>query len=141
MITLVLFLIAGILNAAMDKIAFTFDNSIFSKLNPLFWDVRISWKNQYKQPLRPSTPKWYYFKIFQPPYEETFPYSSSALVMFTDAWHLAKFLMLVCLCCGAVCYQPLLTGFLDFVLFYLAFTVTFTIFYTKIFDKRFYGKK
>ena len=140
MITLVLFLIAGILNAAMDKIAFTFDNSIFSKLNPLFWDVRVSWKNQYKQPLRPSTPKWYYFKIFQPPYEETFPYSSSALVMFTDAWHLAKFLMLVCLCCGAVCYQSLLTGFLDFVLLYLAFTVTFTIFYTKLFDKRFWNK-
>lgn len=138
MYLLLVLILAGMFNAAMDKIAFTFNNSIFSKLNPLFWDVKVSWKNQYKQPLRPSTPKWYYFKIFQPPYEETFPYSSSALVMFTDAWHLAKFLMLVCVLGVAVSYETLITPFVDFVLFYLAFTVSFTIFYTKIFDKRFW---
>ena len=53
MITLILLLTAGILNAVMDKIAFNYKSSIFKDLNPRFWDVKQSWKNQWKWPLQP----------------------------------------------------------------------------------------
>lgn len=43
---------------------------------------------------------WYYLWIFTPPYIESFPYSSTALVMFTDFWHCRKFFrniwMIIC---------------------------------------------
>jgi len=129
MISLILMIVAGAFNAVMDKIAFTFSSSIFRNLNPMFWDLSVSWKNQWKWPLEPFK-GWWYFGLYKPPYQEHFPYSTTMLVMFTDAWHLAKFLMLCCMMLAVVFYAPMFNWFVDFVLMYCGFTVTFTYVYT-----------
>lgn len=43
MITLILIVLTGIINALMDIIIGRYDQSIFSKFNPEWWDPRISW--------------------------------------------------------------------------------------------------
>ena len=123
-------LIAGALNAIMDKIAFTFKSSIFKDLNPRFWDVKQSWKNQWKWPLQPYT-SWYYFGLYEPRYKENFPYSNTFLVWAVDAWHLSKALML-----GIVLYNPIFSTLIDLIVYYIAFTISFTYFYEYILNKK-----
>ena len=131
MITSILLLAAGILNAVMDKIAFNYKSSIFKDLNPRFWDVKQSWKNQWKWPLEPYT-GWYYFGLYTPRYKENFPYSNTFLVWATDAWHLAKALMLGCIMLGIVFYSPMFGWLIDAVIYYCIFTLAFTYFYSYI---------
>ena len=131
MITSILLLAAGILNAVMDKIAFNYKSSIFKDLNPRFWDVKQSWKNQWKWPLEPYT-GWYYFGLYTPRYKENFPYSNTFLVWATDAWHLAKALMLGCIMLGIVFYSPMFGWFIVAVVYYCIFTLAFTYFYSYI---------
>ena len=131
MITSILLLAAGILNAVMDKIAFNYKSSIFKDLNPRFWDVKQSWKNQWKWPLQPYT-GWYYFGLYTPRYKENFPYSNTFLVWATDAWHLAKALMLGCIILGIVFYSPMFGWLIDAVVYYCIFTLAFTYFYSYI---------
>ena len=131
MITSILLLAAGILNAVMDKIAFNYKSSIFKDLNPRFWDVKQSWKNQWKWPLQPYT-GWYYFGLYTPRYKENFPYSNTFLVWATDAWHLAKALMLGCIMLGIVFYSPMFGWLIDAVIYYCIFTLAFTYFYSYI---------
>jgi hypothetical protein len=131
MITLILLLAAGILNAVMDKIAFNYKSSIFKDLNPRFWDVKQSWKNQWKWPLEPYT-GWYYFGLYTSRYKENFPYSNTFLVWATDAWHLAKALMLGCIMLGIVFYSPMFGWLIDAVIYYCIFTLAFTYFYSYI---------
>ena len=131
MITSILLLAAGILNAVMDKIAFNYKSSIFKDLNPRFWDVKQSWKNQWKWPLQPYT-GWYYFGLYTPRYKENFPYSNTFLVWATDAWHLAKALMLGCIMLGIVFYSPMFGWLIDAVVYYCIFTLAFTYFYSYI---------
>ena len=126
-------MLAGIFNAGMDKMAFTFNKSIFSKFNPKYWDPSISWKNQWKQPLQPSKNHWYYFGLVKPPYEEAFPYSTYFLVFLTDGWHLFKTLMLFFIMLAVVNYKVMFGFWIDVVILYTAFTATFTAFYSYMF--------
>ena len=135
MITLILLLTAGILNAVMDKIAFNYKSSIFKDLNPRFWDVKQSWKNQWKWPLQPYD-SWYYFGLYAPRYKENFPYSNTFLVWARDAWHLAKALMLCFIMLGIVFYSPMFGWFIDAVIYYCTFTLAFTYFYEYILNKK-----
>jgi hypothetical protein len=134
MITLILMMIAGALNAIMDRIAFTFKSSVFKNLNPHFWNVKESWKNQWKWPLRPYNKK-YYLGLYTPRYEEKFPFSSTFLIWTTDAWHLAKSLMLGFITLGIVLYCPMFNFIIDMFLYYCAFTIIFTYFYEYILKK------
>ena len=131
MLTLFFITIAGILNAVMDKIAFNYSSSIFKNLNPKFWNVKESWKNQWKWPLEPYN-SWYYFGLYTPRYKEHFPYSNTFLVWATDAWHLAKALMLGFIMLSIVAYKPMFGWLIDAFIFYCAFTVAFTYFYSYI---------
>ena len=97
MISLILCLVLGIVDAAKDIITFRFKQSVFYNLNRQFWDPLVSWKNKYKTPLTPFKPKWYY-PVLAPKLEERFPFSSTMLVFLTDAWHLLKSTMIVCIC-------------------------------------------
>jgi len=116
MITLILIIIAGALNAIMDKLVFAFKSSIFKDLNPRFWDVKQSWKNQWKWPLQPYD-SWYYFGLYTPRYKENFPYSNTFLVWTTDAWHLTKSIMLGLIMLGIVLYNPIFnTYFYEYIL-------------------------
>jgi hypothetical protein len=48
MISLILFFLAGIVDAARDFVGFRLEQSIFYKYNPQFWNTDKSWKNKYK---------------------------------------------------------------------------------------------
>lgn len=132
MTTILLMVLAGMLNAVMDKLDFNYSTSIFKNLNPLFWDMSISWKNQWEQPMVPPYNYWYYFGLYTPRYQEHYPYSNTILVFTTDAWHLAKALMILCICLSIVFYQPMFGWAIDAFICYCAFTVTFTYFYEKV---------
>lgn len=131
MISLILCALAGALNATYEILFVSFKYSIFSKLNPQYWDPKTSWVYKWRYPLRPAPNRWYYFG-FIPRHEERFPYSSTIFVWATDAWHLFKAIMLVCLMSAMVLYSPIITPFVDFFLLYVTFTFVFTIFYDYI---------
>lgn len=82
---LALVLAAGA-NATMDVLSFRYERSVFASFTGQrqWLDPRVSWTN-----------KW---KDGDPRQGEAFPLSSTALVGLTDAWHLAKSAMLLCLC-------------------------------------------
>ena len=134
MISLILICLAGALNAAMDILFTNYNNSIFSRFNPLWWNPEESWKFKWVYPLQPSTPKWYYFG-FLPRYEERFPYSSTILVWLTDAWHFIKALMLLAIVVSIVVYNPIICPVIDWIIYYISWTFTFTIFYDYIYRK------
>lgn len=78
--------IAAAANALMDKLSFRYNESIFAKQPAAYqqWlNPAISWPNKWKNGDRKQG--------------EAFPLSSTALVWTTDAWHLAKSIMLSCL--------------------------------------------
>lgn len=131
MISLILVIIAGMFNAIMDKIDFNFSTSIFKNKNPKFWNLKESWKNQWKWPLRPYN-SWYYFGLYKPKYAENFPYSNTFLVVLTDAWHLSKTIMLILISLSIILYSPILTPLLDIIFLFCGFTITFTYFYQYI---------
>lgn len=112
MISILLIILAGICNAIMDKLQFGFHSSIFKKLNQQFWNPTFSWKN-----------KW----------NTRFPkLTSTIFVMFTDAWHLFKYLMVMYITLSIVFYQPIVNWYVDIAIINCAFTCTFELFYSKI---------
>jgi len=132
MISLILIALAGALNATYEILFTGFNQSIFKKLNPEFWNPLESWKFKWASPFpQPAEDKWYYFG-FLPRYKERFPYSSTVFVFLTDAWHLFKALMLGCIMLAVVNYSVLVTPFIDFILLYVTFTFTFTMFFDYI---------
>lgn len=130
MITLILITLAGICNSIMDVLFTRFDKSIFKNLNPLYWNPKYSWKYKWKIPLQPPTKKWYYFGIY-PQYEERFPYCSTIFVFLTDAWHLFKSSMLLFIMLSIVSYQPIISLYIDWFIYYVSWTLTFTYLYRK----------
>lgn len=118
----------------MDVLFTRYSVSVFKGLNPLWWDPMKSWKNKWKSPLQPPTKKWYYFG-FLPENEEKFPFSSTILVFLTDAWHLAKFLMLIFISLSIVLYNPIISPMVDWFIYYIGWTIPFTFFYSKILVK------
>ena len=129
MISLILIALAGALNATYEILFTGFNQSIFKKLNPEFWNPLESWKFKWASPFpQPVEDKWYYFG-FLPRYKERFPYSSTVFVFLTDAWHLFKALMLGCIMLAVVNYSVVITPFIDFILLYVTFTFTFTMFF------------
>lgn len=54
-----------------------------------------TWENKYAKDsegalLPLSKSPWYYLGLYKPAYKEAFPFSSTALVSFTDPWHRSK---------------------------------------------------
>jgi len=129
MISLILIALAGAFNATYEILFTGFNQSIFKKLNPEFWNPLESWKFKWASPFpQTAEPKWYYFG-YLPRYKERFPYLSTVFVFLTDAWHLFKALMLGCIMLAVVNYSVLVTPFIDFILLYVTFTFTFTMFF------------
>lgn len=114
----ILFALAGVFNAFMDKLQFHYPNSIFPKLgNDKFWNPSVSWKNKYKD--------W-----DGGDRRAKFPFSKTTLVFLTDGWHLFQFLMLTCF--SAACVPPVAVWwhwFLWFVGLRFCFSIGFTIFF------------
>lgn len=85
-VTILALVLAAGANATMDTLSFRYDRSVFAALpaQRQWLDPRVSWTNKWKDGDQARG--------------EAFPLSSTALVGLTDAWHLAKSLMLLCLC-------------------------------------------
>lgn len=80
-VSLVSFGIAASLCAVTETLKEFFDRSIFKDLNQEFWNPQISWRN-----------KWKDGDITK---GEKFFGSSTFLSLFTDGWHLCKFLFIL----------------------------------------------
>jgi hypothetical protein len=88
----------------------------------MFRDNNSGWNKKWKlgptgKLIRYNEKDWYYFGHY-PKFKESFPYSSTVLVCFTDNWHKYQFIFLRCIYL-AVTIQ--LSGFIGAIL--LAFTV------------------
>lgn len=88
----ILCIIAGIAKSVMDTIVFRTE----SKLpDTIFWDGKLSGNLKYKlvdgQKVPNTKRLWYCLWLVTPKYVEKFPYSTTLLVGFTDAWHAFQF--------------------------------------------------
>lgn len=92
LISLIFFILASISNAVMDTCSHHFSNSVFSKLNPKFWDATISWMNKYVD----GNPSKGIRKLF---WIINFP------VQLTDAWHMFKSLMIIFICASIATFK------------------------------------
>lgn len=116
MIFPILFLvIAGISEAIMDTLAHHFEESIFSQLNPNYWNPVLSGGNKWLDGDKTKG--------------ERFFMSSTLLVGFTEGWHLFKMIRTLSIFIGFT----FLIGWGSLFLM-IAFKFTFTIFY-KYFKK------
>lgn len=130
-VKLILFALAGVFNAVMDKLQFHYGKSIFPNNDTdkflgggiQYWKPSISWKNKYKDwdggDKRPK-----------------FLFAKTALVFLTDGWHFAQFLMLTCF--SAACVPPVNVWWMWFVWFVglrFCFSVGFTVFFDRLLAK------
>jgi uncharacterized membrane protein YbjE (DUF340 family) len=83
----ILIFIIALSSAVMDTLKDKFSVSIFKNLNPYFWNPAESWKNKYKNRDKTQGKK----------YPE---YLSGLTDSFSDAWHIFKFLIVVCIIIG-----------------------------------------
>jgi hypothetical protein len=120
--------VAGILVAVMDKITHHFDISIFNNpkiFNRLYWDPAVSWRNKYENyGLPPYKRKEIRGTAFKVP------------VIFTDAWHLFKWLALSLLGVSVLVYSPFINPFIDLLIIGASFGVAFTLFYSHLLVKK-----
>jgi len=126
MTSLLLIILAGILNAAMDIIVSTtrYNKSVFKMLPKnweTFFDSTTSWQNKWKDGDRDKG--------------ELFFGSSTFLVWTTDAWHLFKTLMLLCFSVAVVTYNPMINPLIDAITYWIVFGIVFELFWSKIFLK------
>lgn len=121
MISFILILFSAICNAVMDVCSFHYENSIFSKYNPQWWNPFISWKNKYidgdpKKGLR----KWFFGLLDYPTF-------------LTDAWHFFKSSMIVLFSVAIVVYKPVVCPLIDFAIIGVIWNLAFNVCYNKIF--------
>ena len=122
MTALIFVIVAAFFNAIIDSVSFRFNGSIFANRNPLFWNPKKSWRN-----------KW---KNGNPDEGEKFIGSSTVFVLWTDAWHLFKSMMLSSMTLAVVLYEPITSSiFFDFLIFKIVYGLIFTLLFDKIFNK------
>jgi hypothetical protein len=126
MVSLILVILAAIINAAMDTINARYHTSVFynekwPKFNQ-FTNPATSWQNKWKNGDRKQGEKFFG--------------SSTFLVWTTDFWHLAKTIMLLCFALAIVCYIPILHPLLDWIIYWIGFGTIFELFWSKIFIKK-----
>lgn len=138
MISLLLLFLSGIFDASRDLIGFRYEQSIFYKFNPYFWNPQKSWRNKYDKDLSKSKECWYYFGLYKPLFKERFPFSTTFLVFLTDGWHLLKALVLTCWVLAIVFYKPMLNIWGDMWLLFIFYSSAFNIFETKLFNRTYW---
>lgn len=103
-IATILIIIAAFCNAITDILRNNFTESVFKNLNAQYWNGAISWTNKWvdgdKTKGRTFWKVWG-IKITKP-------------VIFTDAWHLFKTIMLICFAVAFGLLTPYFLGFFAF---------------------------
>ena len=127
-LSITFYVFSGILDAVMDTLKDHFSISIFSKLNPQFWNPSISWTNKYINNDHNNGHKT--FSLFG----ITFP----TLDALSDAWHISKILregfnilaILSALFSGAIFNFYI---FIEMLVFLIVLRdLAFNLFYTKL---------
>lgn len=123
MVSLLLVILASILNAAMDTLNARYHRSVFyngkwPNFNK-FTNPASSWQNKWKGGNRDNG--------------ELFFGSSTFLVWTTDAWHLFKTLMLLCFSIAIVTYTPIIHPLIDAIAYWIVFGVVFELFWSRVF--------
>jgi len=123
------------MDAVMDTLWHHYDRSIFKNADRMFWDPKISWRNEYIDH-KPSEGriKWNVLGI-----------TINKPVQISDGWHIAKTIKIICLMSATTLAYfaqvvPVLEGNRDsFVLFIALLTVlgtirnsVFSLFYDKL---------
>jgi hypothetical protein len=75
-LSIILLTISGLAEAMKDTLAHHFEDSVFGKLNPQFWNPVVSGANKWKDGKRENGEKFFL--------------SSTLLVGLTEGWHLFK---------------------------------------------------
>lgn len=121
--------LAAICNAVMDTSVHHYSTSIFSKLDPNWWNGEISWRNKYflGDPLQGR--RFLFLGIKYP-------------VQLTDAFHFFKMLMIIFICASIVTYSPcalfldcgsvILSQLIIFSIYGIVWNLSFSLFYDKI---------
>ena len=116
-----LVVIAAISNATMDILKDNFNGSVFSELNKNFWNPYFSWKNKYKNLDKLQGRKY-------------LTYLSGFTDTFSDAWHIAKFIMIVCIIIG-FCLDNILS-WQSLLIKWILWGITFKLFYSNVLIKK-----
>lgn len=132
-ISIITAILAGIARSVSNKTMFHFRHSVFKTKD--WFNPQTSWRNKWEKLEDGTLAVNAYGK-----YIERFKFSSTLLVMFTDAWHLFEFFFRICFAGSFICVA-LLTQFsawfnFGYVIVYLVFTFTFHIFFTYIFHRQ-----
>jgi len=124
MTSLILIILAAVLNAVMDILSYRYDISVFSKYPKFnqFTQPALSWQNKWKNGDRKQGEKFFG--------------SSTFLVWTTDAWHLSKTLMLACISIAIVTYRPMIHPVIDAIAYWIVFGIVFELFWSKVFIKK-----
>lgn len=128
-ISLLFIILAAICNAVMDTSVHHYSSSKLSKLNPLWWDGSISWRNKYiNGDSKLGRVKWF-FGLNKP-------------VQITDAFHFFKTLMIIFICFSIVTFDNtfiligdninLINSLLLVLVYGTLWNVFFSLFYNKI---------
>lgn len=99
----ILLIAAAIFKAVADEVDHHFDQSIFRRLDPKFWDRDIS---------SDKAKRIFGYKL--------------------DAWHIALSCMIVCMISAAIFHQPKLPWYWEFVIAGSVWNLCFNLFYNKI---------
>lgn len=108
LIAFLLVTIAGIFDAFRDTLKNKYEQSIFAKCNRQFFDPKVSWRNKYKHR--------------KPTNGAAFPFSKTALVFLTDAWHLFQFVFLTLLAIGVFLTPSISNNIIHNILFVICFS-------------------
>jgi hypothetical protein len=121
-IVALLIALSTICRAIKDTIAHHYSTSIFSgeKFNPLFWNPNISWKNKWKNGDHKQG--------------EKFKFSSTALVLTTDAWHLFSSLELGFIHLAIAILLSLVLSW-NIIIFGIGVKLIYAIFFNLFYDK------
>ena len=120
--SIVFLALAAICNATMDVSVHHYYNSIFSHLNPYWWNGEISWSSKYiNKDSKQGRVKW--FKNVNKP------------VQLTDAFHFFKMWMIVFICLSIVTFTPLTSPYIMFIVYGIVWNTCFSIFYNGVLVK------
>lgn len=110
--------LAAMFKAVSDVCADHYDDSIFTKFNPQFWNKSKSWRNKWIGGEKANGHKkgWQYWDPI------------------SDAWHISNGCMISCFIAAGI-FFPAYNPFIIFGASGVLFTVVFNTFYNKIFKK------
>lgn len=132
-ITILLVLFAGYWNVQMDYCQFQ-DNSCRE-------DWREKWALDEQGQIIPNdVAPWYYLRLYAPKYVERFPYSSTALVAFTDRWHKYQSFFFTCLFLAMVFYRRA-NKWWGHLAWFIGLRVAFTIIFELLYKRKTTKKK